>query len=76
MMAMDCSLVSVNDYRDIDTLVPEIEKYISDNFPASAPVLRKFALGPGDDFDIEARFSGTDSKVLRQLSEQAKADYA
>jgi multidrug efflux pump subunit AcrB len=66
-------LVSVNDYRDIDTLVPEIEKYITDNFPAAAPVLRKFALGPGDDFDLEARFSGTDSKVLRQLSEKAKA---
>ncbi len=66
-------LVSVNDYRDIDTMVPEIEKYISDNFPESAPVLRKFALGPGDDFDIEARFSGPDSVVLRQLSEKAKA---
>jgi len=66
-------LVSVNDYRDIDTLVPEIEKYITDNFPAAAPVLRKFALGPGDDFDLEARFSGTDSKVLRQLSEKAQA---
>ena len=66
-------LVSVNDYRDIDTLVPEIEKYITDNFPSAAPVLRKFALGPGDDFDLEARFSGTDSKVLRQLSEKAQA---
>lgn len=65
-------LVSVNDYRDIDTLVPEVEKYISDNFPDAAPVLRKFALGPGDDFDLEARFSGTNGKVLRQLSEQAQ----
>jgi multidrug efflux pump subunit AcrB len=66
-------LVSVKDYKDIDTMVPEIEKYISDNFPESAPVLRKFALGPGDDFDLEARFSGPDPKVLRRLSEKAQA---
>ena len=66
-------LVSVDDYRDIDTMVPEIEKFITDNYPAAYPVLRKFALGPGDDFDIEARFSGPDSKVLRQLSEKAQA---
>ncbi len=66
-------LVSVNDYRDIDAMVPEVEKYIIDNFPSSAPVLRKFALGPGDDYDIEARFSGPDSKVLRRLSEKAQA---
>ncbi|MCK5540943.1 MAG: efflux RND transporter permease subunit, partial [Deltaproteobacteria bacterium] len=66
-------LVSVNDYRDIDALVPEIEEFISRNYPESAPVLRKFALGPGDDFDLEARFSGPDSRVLRQLSAKAQA---
>ncbi|MCK5915723.1 MAG: efflux RND transporter permease subunit, partial [Deltaproteobacteria bacterium] len=66
-------LVSVNDYNDIDALIPEIEEFISSNYPESAPVLRKFALGPGDDFDLEARFSGPDSNVLRQLSEQAQA---
>ncbi len=65
-------LVSVHDYRDVEALVPEIEKYIADNFPAAEPVLRKFALGPGDDFDLEARFSGTNGEVLRRLSEQAK----
>ena len=66
-------LVSVNDYREIDAIVPEIEEFISSNYPDAYPVLRKFALGPGDDFDLEARFSGPDSKVLRQLSEKAQA---
>lgn len=65
-------LVTVNDYNDIQTFIPEIETYITDNFPESSPVLRKFALGPGSDYDIEARFSGPDPTVLRQLAEQAR----
>lgn len=66
-------LVSVKNYEDIDVLVPELEEYIINNYPDAYPILRKFALGPGDDYDIEARFSGPDGKVLRQLSEQAQA---
>ncbi len=66
-------LVVVKDYREIDALIPEIEEFIATNYPDASPVLRKFALGPGDDYDIEARFSGPDSKVLRQLSAQAQA---
>ncbi len=66
-------LVSVNDFKEIDILIPEIETYISDNYPDAYPVLRKFALGPGSDYDIEARFSGPDDKVLREISAKAQA---
>ena len=66
-------LVSVKDYHDIPALGAEIEQYISTNYPSSEPVIRKFVLGPGDDYDIEARFSGPDGKVLRELSAQAQA---
>ena len=66
-------LVSVNNYEDIDVMVPELEEYIINKYPDAYPVLRKFALGPGDDYDIEARFSGPDGMVLRKLSEQAQA---
>ncbi len=65
-------LVSVRDYKDIDVLIPEIEEYISTNFLDADPVLRKFALGPGDDYDIEVRFSGPDDRVLRELSAMAQ----
>ncbi len=65
-------LVTVNDYDDIQTFIPEIETYITENFPESYPVLRKFALGPGSDYDIEARFSGPDATVLRELAGQAE----
>lgn len=66
-------LVTVNEYKDIDVLIPEIENYINTTLPDASPVLRKFALGPGSDYDIEARFSGPDAKVLRQLSEEAQS---
>lgn len=65
-------LVTVNDYEDIDKLIPEIENHINESYPDAYPVLRKFALGPGSDYDIEARFSGPDATVLRQLAEKAK----
>jgi multidrug efflux pump subunit AcrB len=65
-------LVSVNHFSDIDAMAPEIESFIMKNFPESTPIVRKFALGPGDDYDLEARFSGPDDKVLRQLSAKAQ----
>jgi len=66
-------LVSVHDRKDLPALVPEMESYIANNYPDAVPVVRKFTLGPGDDYDLEARFSGPDGKVLRKLSEKAQA---
>jgi multidrug efflux pump subunit AcrB len=37
------------------------------------PILKALRIGPGRDAKIEARFSGPDPVVLRQLSEQAQA---
>jgi len=66
-------LVSVDDYREIPRLAAEIEDYINTNYPSAYPVIRKFVLGPGDDYDLEARFSGPDDKILRELSAKAQA---
>jgi multidrug efflux pump subunit AcrB len=66
-------LVTVDDYKVIDSLVPEFRDYINDSYPDAYPVLRKFALGPGSDYDIEARFSGPDPRILRQLAGKAEA---
>ena len=65
-------LVTVNNFKDIDTIIPDVEEYVTNKYPDAYPVLRKFALGPGVDFDLEIRFSGPDAMVLRQLSEQAQ----
>ena len=65
--------VSVDDYRVIDDLRAQIEGYVADNYPEAQAWTKKFILGPGGGAKVEAQFSGPDRRVLRQLSEQAKA---
>jgi multidrug efflux pump subunit AcrB len=63
-------LVSVDDYRVIDSLIPGIRHYLNEQHPNAITKVEKFRLGPGGKA-IEARFSGPDSAVLRSLGEQA-----
>lgn len=65
-------LVRVDDYRNIDKISDEVKQYILKNYPDSEPKIEKIRLGPGGGAKIEARFSGPDPKVLRELSEKAK----
>ena len=65
-------LVDVDDYRKIDALLPAIQGHINANYPDSLSKVWKFVLGPGGGSLIEARFTGSDGTVLRQLSDQAK----
>ncbi len=41
-------------------------------FPNIEPIIKPLRIGPGRDSKIEARISGPDGAILRQLSEQAK----
>jgi len=41
-------------------------------YPDMEPIIKPMRIGPGRDSKIEARFSGPDGAVLRQLSDQAK----
>ncbi len=41
-------------------------------FPDMEPIIKPLRIGPGRDSKIEARISGPDGAILRQLSEQAK----
>jgi len=66
-------LVSVTDYRNIDDIARQIIAYMSVEFPDSEPKIRKIRLGPGEGAKVEARFSGPDPRILRQLSDQAQA---
>jgi len=65
-------LVTVKDYRDIKQMIPELNRYLAENYPDSEPVVLEFVLGPGGGYDIEARFSGPDPATLRRLSHQAQ----
>lgn len=64
-------LITMDDYRKIDALSPIIRDYLTHNFVDSNPKIEKIKLGPGGGFDLEARFSGPNPVVLRQLAEQA-----
>ncbi|MBD1388227.1 efflux RND transporter permease subunit [Neiella sp. HB171785] len=65
-------LVDVDDFRRIDGLLAELQTQLTDSYPDAAVMVWKFVLGPGGGKKIEAGFRGPDSKVLRQLAEQAK----
>ena len=64
-------LVEVEDHHQIDTLLPRIQQELDANYPDANAVVKKFLLGPGAGGRIQARFSGRDPSVLRQLADQA-----
>jgi multidrug efflux pump subunit AcrB len=50
-----------------------VQDYMREELPWTDPIIKALRIGPGRDAKIEARFSGPDPQVLRQLSEQAQA---
>jgi multidrug efflux pump subunit AcrB len=68
-------LIDVEDPEFIDILKPKIEKHLADNYPDILGYTSRFQLGPGSTGKIQARFSGSDRDVLRQLAEQTKTIY-
>jgi len=64
-------LIRVKDYKDIESMIPELNRYLEVNFPDSKPVVKQFMLGTPTG-DIDVRFSGPDPAVLRELAEKAQ----
>lgn len=64
-------LVSVSDYREIDSLIEQVEDYLDDNVPEAVATVNRFVMGPGGGA-VAARFQGPDATVLRNLGEQAR----
>jgi multidrug efflux pump subunit AcrB len=63
-------LVSVQDYRQVDSLIQRLQKDFEE-FPDAMIFSRRFVLGPGDPGKIQARFRGPDPRVLRAIESQA-----
>lgn len=63
-------LVTVDNYRKIENLIPIVRFYLNQHHPNAITKVEKFRLGPGGKA-IEARFSGPDKTILRNLGEQA-----
>lgn len=64
-------MVEVDDYRNIDSLIKQVEEHLTQNYPQALHKFKKFELGPAGQGKIEARFSGSDPTVLRKLAKQA-----
>jgi multidrug efflux pump subunit AcrB len=66
-------LIDLDDYSQIDTLIPEVERGLMERHPDSLVYGRKFVLGPGSGGKIQARISGTDLDELRRLAGETMA---
>lgn len=49
------------------------QEFMREELSWTDPIIKALRIGPGRDAKIEARFSGPDPEILRQLSEQAQA---
>lgn len=65
-------LISVDDYTKIPKLANDLKIAIAKNYPSSETQVRFIRLGPSGGAKIEARFSGANPSVLRNLAEKAK----
>jgi multidrug efflux pump subunit AcrB len=61
-------LVDVDDPAAIDGLIADIETHLDEAYPDMLAYGAKFQLGPGSTGKIQARFSGPDPDVLRELA--------
>lgn len=64
-------LLRVDDYTQLDSMMPGIQHFIKTNYPEAAAKVWRFVLGPGGGSAIEAEFRGQDPKILRSLADQA-----
>ncbi|NDV19893.1 AcrB/AcrD/AcrF family protein [Pseudodesulfovibrio sp. JC047] len=65
-------LVEVKDYHEIDAIMAKYQTLVESTYPDAEAKFKKFRLGPGRDASIEVRFSGPDTRILKQLSRQAQ----
>jgi multidrug efflux pump subunit AcrB len=63
-------LVDVDDYHVIDSLLSKTQTELTEKFPHARTFAKKFALGPSTAGKIQARISGPNPQVLRELSEK------
>jgi multidrug efflux pump subunit AcrB len=66
-------LVDVDDPEKMDALLANIETYLQQTYPDVLGYTSKFQLGPGSTGKIQARLSGPDRNVLRELSSQVQS---
>ncbi len=69
-------IVNTHTFADVNSLVAEIEPLLNENYTQALTRVRKYTVGPGDDWPFEFRFigpAGADLATLRSLAEQGMA---
>ncbi|KOO58263.1 multidrug transporter AcrB [Rheinheimera sp. KL1] len=66
-------VVRVQDKSLLSGRMADVSSYIDEQHPGLRHKLKRLDVGPSTAAKLEARFSGADPNVLRQLAEQAKA---
>ncbi len=66
-------IVSTERRDQIPAIQAAVSEYMTNDMPWLDPIIKALRIGPGRDAKIEARFSGPEPEVLRELAEQAKA---
>jgi multidrug efflux pump subunit AcrB len=66
-------LVATHNYEDVAKALVKTQELVAEEFPHAFVKFERFALGPAAGAKIEARFSGPDPDVLRNLSDQTLA---
>ncbi len=64
-------LVEVNNYRDINSIIKQLDPWLSRNYPDAEPVIKRIMNGPSITYLVETRFRGPDINVLQDLARQA-----
>lgn len=65
-------IVQVQDSQDIEDMLPQIRETLEQEHPYARWVFIRPTFGPSGGATLQARFSGEDPAILRQLSEQAQ----
>lgn len=65
-------IVRAEDAEQIPAIASEALQWLAETYPQAEAKVERVRLGPGSGAKIEARFSGEDPAVLRELSEQAQ----
>ena len=66
-------IVRMDNKDQLPGLMAQVQQYMFEQYPDIEFKLMRLEVGPSTPAKIEARFSGADPDVLRQLSEQAQA---
>jgi len=66
-------VVNVDSLDRVSELLEPTERWVQEHCPEADVRTSRFALGPTTKSEVEIRFSGKDSKVLRRLADEAKS---